>query len=100
MMPEGPARAPVLARVGELRANRGDLDGSITAYMASITSDPTNRDVFTAMERVCYKAERWVETMKLYDLAITHVEGGQGRAYRLGDLYSRRGNIQLQFLGQ
>ena len=32
--------------------------------------------------------------------AIAHVEGGQSRAYRLGDLYARRGNVQLNYLGQ
>jgi tetratricopeptide (TPR) repeat protein len=99
-MAEGSARAPVWARIGELRANRGDLDGSIAAYLSSMNEDPTNRDVFTAMERVCYKAERWADAMKLYDVAIAHVESGASRAYRLGDLYARRGNIQLQFLGQ
>ena len=80
--------------------NRGDVDGAIAAYTAAFTADPTNRDVFTAMERVCYKAERWAAAMQLYEIAIAHVEGGQSRAYRLGDLYARRGNVQLNFLGQ
>jgi len=93
-------RAALLGRVATLRANRGDIDGSIAAYTAAFTADPTNRDVFTAMERVCYKAERWAAAMQMYEIAIAHVEGGQGRAYRLGDLYSRRGNVQLNFLGQ
>ena len=52
------------------------------------------------MERVCYKAERWAAAMQLYESAIAHVEGGSSRAYRLGDLYARRGNVQLNFLGQ
>jgi tetratricopeptide (TPR) repeat protein len=52
------------------------------------------------MERVCYKAERWAAAMQLYEIAIQHVEGGQSRAYRLADLYARRGNVQLNFLGQ
>jgi len=50
-------------------------------------------DVFTSMERVCYKAERWAAAMQLYEIAIAHVEGGQSRAYRLADLYARRGNV-------
>lgn len=93
-------RATLLARVAALRANRGDVDGSITAYTAAFTADPTNRDVFTAMERVCYKAERWTAAMQLYEIAIAHIESGQSRAYRLGDLYARRGNVQLNYLGQ
>jgi tetratricopeptide (TPR) repeat protein len=94
------ARGSLLARVAMLRTNRGDIDGAIAAYTAAFTSDPTNRDVFTAMERVCYKSERWAAAMQMYEIAIAHVESGQGRAYRLADLYSRRGNVQLQFLGQ
>lgn len=94
------ARAMLFGRVATLRANRGDVDGAIAAYTAAFTADPTNRDVFTAMERVCYKAERWAAAMQLYEVAIIHVESGLSRAYRLGDLYSRRGNVQLNFLGQ
>jgi len=52
------------------------------------------------MERVCYKAERWAAAMQLYDSAIEHVESGAARTYRLGDLYARRGNVQLNFLNQ
>jgi tetratricopeptide (TPR) repeat protein len=96
----GPARALLLARVAALRHSRGDVEGSIAAYTAAFTADPTNRDVFTAMERVCYKAERWAVVMQLYDRAIEHIESGASRAYRLGDLYARRGNVQLNFLHQ
>ncbi|MEO8549622.1 MAG: hypothetical protein ABI678_06600, partial [Kofleriaceae bacterium] len=97
------ARAQLADRVAGLRANRGDIDGAIAAYLGAFTADPANREVFTAMERVCYKAERWAAAMQLYETAIAHVESGHGtapRAYRLGDLYSRRGNVQLNFLGQ
>jgi tetratricopeptide (TPR) repeat protein len=97
---DGPARGALLARIGELRLNRNDLDGSLAAYSSAFTADPSNRETFTAMERVCYKAERWAAAMQLYDTAIGLVEGGQNRAYRLGDLYARRGNVQLNFLGQ
>lgn len=96
----GAPRGALLARVAALRAQRGDIDGSIAAYTAAFAADSTNRDVFTAMERVCYKAERWAAAMALYDRAIEHVEGGASRAYRLGDLYARRGNVQLNFLNQ
>ena len=97
------AKAQLLDRVAGLRANRGDTDGAIAAYLGAFTANPANREVFTAMERVCYKAERWAAAMQLYETAIQFVEAGQGtsaRAYRLGDLYARRGNVQLNFLGQ
>ena len=96
---DGAVRCALFARVGNLRSNRGDIDGALAAYTAGFASDPTNRDVFTAMERVCYKAERWAAAMELYDAAIQHVESGKSRAYRLGDLYSRRANVMLNFLG-
>jgi len=97
---ESVARGALFARVATLRGNRGDVDGALAAYTAAFNADPTNRDVFTSMERVCYKAERWAAAMQLYENAIAHVENGVSRAYRLGDLYSRRGNVQLNFLGQ
>ena len=97
---ELPKRAQLFARVATLRSNRGDVDGSIAAYAQAFAADPTNRDVFTALERVCYKSERWTVAMQLYADAIEHVESGKSRAYRLGDLYSRRGNVQLNFLGE
>ncbi len=93
-------RARLFARVAALRGNRGDVDGALAAYTAAFAADPTNRDVFTSMEVVCYKAERWAAAMQLYETAIAHVEGGGSRAYRLGDLYARRGNVQLNYLGQ
>ncbi len=94
------ARAQLFDRVAGLRANRGDIDGAIAAYTSAFRAEPGSREVFTAMERVCYKAERWAAAMQLYELAIAYVEAGNSRAYRLGDLYTRRGNVQLNFLGQ
>jgi len=94
------ARAQMFDRVAGLRANRGDIDGAIAAYTSAFVAEPGSREIFTAMERVCYKAERWAAAMQLYELAIAHVEAGNSRAYRLGDLYTRRGNVQLNFLGQ
>jgi len=91
---------PLFARVAELRFKLDDLEGALAAYLASFSVDPSNREVFTAMERVCYKAERWAAVMQLYDTAIRYVDGGQSRVYRLGDLYQRRANVQLSFLGQ
>ena len=94
------ARGALFARVAMLRGNRGDTDGALAAYSASFTADASNREVFTAFERISYKAERWIVAMQLYEQAIRHVEGGASRAYRLGDLYLRRGNVQLNFLGK
>jgi len=96
----GQPRALLYARVGALRAQRGDTATSIAAYAEAFAADPANREVFTAMERVCYKAEAWAAAMQLYDHAIAHVEHGAARTYRLGDLYARRGNVQLNFLNQ
>jgi tetratricopeptide (TPR) repeat protein len=92
-------RAELFARVAQLRSNRGEVEASLKAYTAAFEADPANRDVFTSMERVCYKAERWDAAMQLYQTAIDLVESGESRAYRLGDLYARRGNVQLNFLG-
>ena len=100
LVTEPAARAPLYARVAALRDARGDIDGAIAAYTTAFTADPANRDVFTAMEHVCYKAERWAAALQLYELALAHVESGANRAYRLGDLYARRANVQLSFLGQ
>ncbi|HEU0029699.1 MAG TPA: tetratricopeptide repeat protein [Kofleriaceae bacterium] len=93
-------RSQLFARVAQLRGSRGDVEGALAAYTAAFNADPANREVFTAMERVCYKAERWAAAMQLYETALRHVESGASRAYRLGDLYARRGNVQLNFLGQ
>jgi len=88
------------ARIAEVKATRGDIDGAIKAFAAAFDADPANRETFTAMERLSYKHERWSDAMSLYDQAIALVESGNSRAYRLGDLYARRGQIQLQYLGQ
>jgi len=96
----GAARAQLLGRVASLHAERNDIDGALAAYAGAFAADPANRDVFTALERVAYKAERWAAAMMLYDTAIEQVESGTSRAYRLGDLYARKGNVQLNFLRQ
>src|SRR5262249_3433119 len=63
-------------------------------------ADPSSRVAFTTLERMCYKRERWHDAMELYDQAIKLVESGKCRAYRLADLYARRGQLQLQYLSQ
>lgn len=93
-------RASVLQQKGDLLERNGDLDGALTAYTESFKLDPASRACFTAFERVCYRREKWRQAMELYDTAIRLVEVQRSRAYRLADLYARRGQLQLQYLGQ
>src|SRR5262249_46233511 len=97
--PDPAARAEDFARIAEIRERRGDVDAALACYREAFLADPANRNTFTALERICYKRERWREAMELYDAAIGLVESGRSRAYRLGDLYARKGQIQLQYLG-
>jgi tetratricopeptide (TPR) repeat protein len=93
-------RASVLQQKGDLLERAGDLDGALAAYAESFTLDPASRTCFTAYERVCYRREKWKQAMELYETAINLVEVQRSRAYRLADLYARRGQLQLQYLGQ
>jgi tetratricopeptide (TPR) repeat protein len=93
-------RASVLSQKGDLMERSGDLDGALAAYAESFKLDPSSRTCFTAFERVCYRREKWRQAMELYDTAIRLVEVQRSRAYRLADLYARRGQLQLQYLGQ
>ncbi len=92
-------RAELALRKAEMSEQRGDLDAALAAYRDAFRLDPSNRAVFTAFERLCYKRERWRDAMDLYQSAIEAVERGKSRAYRLGDLYARRGQLQMQYLG-
>ncbi len=91
-------RAQLCRRVAEVKEKRGDAEGAIAAYRLAFAANTSNRETFTAMEKLCYKNERWNDAMDLYDMAISVVEEGTSRAYRLGDLYARRGQVQLQYL--
>jgi tetratricopeptide (TPR) repeat protein len=93
-------RAAVLQQKGDLLERNGDLDAALAAYAESFKHDPASRACFTAYERVCYRREKWRQAMELYDTAIKLVEVQRSRAYRLADLYARRGQLQLQYLGQ
>ena len=93
-------RASVLSQKGDLLERNGDLDGALAAYTESFKLDPASRACFTAFERVCYQREKWRQAMELYETAIRLVEVQRSRAYRLADLYARRGQLQLQYLGQ
>ena len=91
-------RAQLYGRVAEVKDRRNDAEGAVAAYQRGFAANPSSRETFTAMEKLCYKNERWNDAMDLYDLAIEVVEEGNSRAYRLGDLYARRGQVQLQYL--
>ncbi|MCG8424347.1 MAG: tetratricopeptide repeat protein [Proteobacteria bacterium] len=93
-------RCQLQMRMAKIRQEQGDTDGAISAYRQAFEAQPSNREVFTVMEKFCYKLERWNDAMWLYKTAIAMVEDGKLRAYRLSDLYARRGQIQLQYLEQ
>ncbi|MEO6954779.1 MAG: hypothetical protein ABI321_23465 [Polyangia bacterium] len=92
-------RANTLREKAELLESEGDLPRALAAYQEAFTLDPESRACFTAYEKLCYKAERWKQALELYDAAIKLVEDKNSRAYRLADLYSRRGQLQMQYLG-
>lgn len=91
-------RSKLQLRIADIRQDRGEIDDAIAAFRHSFEARPADRKVFTAMEKLCYKHERWDQAMWLYQTAIDQVESGKLRAYRLGDLYARRGQVELQYL--
>lgn len=91
-------RAAVLVEKGLLLERAGDDEGALATYLQALELDAANRKLFTSLERVSYRRERWPLAMQLYDRAIRIVEEGQSRAYRLADLYLRKGQLLLQFL--
>jgi tetratricopeptide (TPR) repeat protein len=92
------ARGAVLARLAQLHAADGDLDLAFSTFQAAMEATPADREIFTAYERLCYAELRWEDALRLYETAITHVEGGALRAYRLSDLYARKAQVQSQYL--
>src|SRR5262249_51532763 len=92
-------RVAVLVQVGELRDKAGNPEGAFAAWREAFAADPASRVAFTALERACYRRERWQEVMELYRRAIEVVEVHKVRAYRLADLYARRGQVELSYLG-
>ncbi|MDW8283999.1 MAG: hypothetical protein RMK29_20030 [Myxococcales bacterium] len=91
-------RAHVLLQAGEVAEKAGDIDGARAHYEEAFRLDPSNRGAFTALERMLYRQERWDEVMQMYEVATRLVEEHRSRAYRLGDLYARRGQVLLQYL--
>lgn len=97
-MASGRTRAGLFARVARLHQADDDLDGAVAAYLEAAAAEPADREIFTAFERLCYTNKRWAPVLELYDTAIAYVEGGALRAYRLLDLYSRKAQVQIQYL--
>src|SRR5690606_10348022 len=93
-------RSALAARAATIKDQAGDVDGAIEAYRRAIADAPDTRELFTALEGLCYRNERWAPVMALYLEAIERVESGQSRAYRLADLYARLGQVKLRYLGQ
>ncbi len=90
----------VLLKTGKLHEGRGEHEEALDGYVGAFRLDPGNRDTFTLVERLCYRLKRWRDVMEVYETAIQLVENKQSRAYRLADLYARRGQLQLQYLSQ
>ncbi|MDY0001702.1 MAG: hypothetical protein RBU30_10435 [Polyangia bacterium] len=93
-------QAAALQRAAALREEAGDHEVALESLLKAFALDPANREVFTRAERICYRLKRWREVMEVYDGAIDLVESKGSRAYRLADLYARRGQLQLQYLSQ
>ncbi len=92
-------RANMMREKAELLEREDDVPGALTAYQKAFELDPESRACFTAYEKLCYRAEKWKQALELYQVAIDLVENNKSRAYRLADLYARRGQLQVQYLG-
>jgi tetratricopeptide (TPR) repeat protein len=97
--PDRRARGQIYLQIARTRQQKNDVDGAIAAYLNAVKAEPSNRDGFTALERLCYKHERWPAVLQLYEIALADVEAGN-RSYRLSDLHARRGQVQLDYLNQ
>jgi tetratricopeptide (TPR) repeat protein len=91
-------RAQLMSRIAQLREATGEVDAALAAYQKAFSEEPNNRELFNSLEKLAYRHERWTPVMELYAEAIRLVESGESRAYRLGDLYARRGEVQLRYL--
>ncbi|MFH2009576.1 MAG: hypothetical protein ABI333_23490, partial [bacterium] len=93
-------RVPVLLKAGKVHEAREENQAALDLYLEAFRLNPGNRDTFTMVERLCYRLKMWREVMEVYEAAIQLVVDQQSRAYRLADLYARRGQLQLQYLSQ
>ena len=93
-------KVQTLLQAGRIQEKEGMDEQALMFFGMCFDLDAANRKAFTAVERLCYKLKRWKEALELYDKAIDFVEKQGERAYRLSDLYARRGQMQLQYLAQ
>lgn len=93
-------RATLYLQAGELLASINEIERALPLLWRAIRCDPGNRQVFTLYEALAYEKEHWHQIMELYDQVISFVVEEDGRAYRPVDLYVRRGQLQLNHLGQ
>ncbi len=98
--PDDHDKVDVLLKAGTLHEEMDATEEALQSFMSAFRLNPGNRDTFTLVERLCYRLKRWREVMEVYETAIGLVEAKQSRAYRLADLYSRKGQLQLQYLSQ
>jgi tetratricopeptide (TPR) repeat protein len=93
-------QAQIFLRAGELYTSGRLVDEALPVLRRAFLRHPANRTVFTTYEALCYEQERWPDLMELYDRAIHFVEHEDGKAYRPLDLFVRKGQLQLNNLGQ
>jgi len=93
-------KSALCLRAGELFAANGAGDQALPALREAFLCAPGNRGGFTTYEALCYEQEQWQELMQLYDRALAFVDHEGGKAYRPLDLYVRKGQLQLNHLGQ
>jgi tetratricopeptide (TPR) repeat protein len=98
--PDVQQQAAIFLRAGELFASGRMVEEALPVLRRAFFCDPANRNVFTTYEALCYEQDRWSDLMELYDRAIYFVDHEDGKAYRPLDLYVRKGQLQLNNLGQ
>jgi tetratricopeptide (TPR) repeat protein len=89
-----------LARAAEMFAMAGLDEDARAAFRASLEICPENRDTFTAFEAFAFENALWKDLLDVYRQLIDGLQDGLARVYRPIDLYMRRGQLQLQHLGQ
>jgi len=92
------ARSRLLFQLGELDEKKGNAEDAYQRYGQAFYLDASNRNAFTAYERLCYRREQWQEALRIYDTALKLIETQKTRSYRPADLHVRRGQVLLQYL--
>ncbi len=95
--PASSEMAALLASAAEAEA-RGDLAFANDCFFRAVALDRANRAAFTGLERVLFAEARWEEARSFYQATIDQVEHHGLKAFRLVDLYLRRGQLELLHL--